>query len=158
MAQTRLMEITVGLFVCLGVAALLLLTLQASTAGTLFGGAGETYEVRASFQNIGNLNDRAPVSISGVRVGRVTEIRFNPDQFEAVVVMAIDEQYDMLPKDTSAKILTKGLLGEQYVGLEPGASRQTLSDGDELRFTSSALILEEMISQFMFSEAQKEQE
>ena len=153
MAQNRLMELVVGLFVCLGVAALFILTLQASTTNQI--GGGDTYRVTAEFNNIGSLTDRAPVTVAGVKVGRVTGISFDPDTYEAKVTMQISDQYDMLPKDTSASILTKGLLGEQYIGLSPGGSPKMLKNGDRIRFTQSALILEHVIGQFLFNKAQQ---
>ena len=155
MAQNRLMEVVVGLFVCLGVAALFLLTLQVSTANGL-GGGGETYRVTASFQNIGSLTERSPVTMAGVTIGRVSDIRFDPETFEAQVTMSISRQYDMLPEDSSASILTQGLLGEQYVGLTPGGSRRSLEEGDSIRFTQSAMVLEQVIGQFLFSQAEGE--
>lgn len=153
MAQNRLMELVVGLFVCLGVAALFILTLEASTTNTV--GGGGTYQVTAEFNNIGSLTDRAPVTVAGVKVGRVTDIDFDPKTFEARVTMAISDKYDMLPVDTSASILTKGLLGEQYIGLTPGGSSKTLKNHDRIRFTQSALILEQVIGQFLFHKAQQ---
>ena len=150
--QTRLMELTVGLFVCLGLAALLIMTLQVSTDNGMRG--GETYTVIARFENTGSLRSRAPVTLAGVRVGRVGNIRINPQTFDAEVELIISGQYDFMPDDTSASIYTSGLLGEQYIALEPGGSPNNLEDGDRLRFTQSALVLERLIGQFLSSMGQ----
>lgn len=152
MAQSRLMELTVGLFVCLGLAALLLMTLQVSTANGARG--GETYTVTARFTNIGSLRSRAPVTLAGVRIGRVGDIQINPETFDAEVELIINAEYDFMPEDTGANIYTAGLLGEQYIALEPGGSPDSLEDGDRLRFTQSALVLERLIGQFLSSMGQ----
>lgn len=152
MAQSRLMELTVGLFVCLGLAALLLMTMQVSTANGVRG--GETYTVLARFTNIGSLRSRAPVTLAGVRIGRVGDIQINPETFDAEVELVINSEYDFMPEDTSANIYTAGLLGEQYIALEPGGSPRNLEDGDRLRFTQSALVLERLIGRFLSSMGQ----
>jgi len=150
--QTRLMELTVGLFVCLGLAALLIMTLQVSTDNGMR--TGETYTVIARFENTGSLRSRAPVTLAGVRIGRVGNIRINPQTFDAEVELVINAKYDFMPDDTSASIYTSGLLGEQYIALEPGGSPNNLEDGDRLRFTQSALVLERLIGQFLSSMGQ----
>ena len=147
MAQTRLLELVVGLFVCLGLAALFLLTLQVSTANGLSG--SDSYRVSARFANIGGLSTRAPVAMAGVDIGRVEAITLDEKSFEAIVTLAIDNRYDELPADSSAKILTAGLLGEQYIGIVPGGSLDNLQPGDEITFTQGALVLENLIGQFV---------
>lgn len=147
MAQTRLLELVVGLFVCLGLAALFLLTLQVSTANGLSG--SDAYRVTARFADIGGLSPRAPVAMAGVAIGRVETITLDEKSFEAVVTLAIDSRYDELPADSSAKILTSGLLGSQYVGIVPGGSLENLQAGDEITFTQGALVLENLIGQFV---------
>jgi phospholipid/cholesterol/gamma-HCH transport system substrate-binding protein len=111
------------------------------------------YKLKARFENIGGLKVKSAVTMAGVRVGRVTHIYFDTDRYQAVVVMDIDGRYKSIPKDTSASILTSGLLGEQYVGLDPGGDDAFLKDGDTLQLSQSAIVLEKMISQFLFSQA-----
>ncbi|MDY6943618.1 MAG: outer membrane lipid asymmetry maintenance protein MlaD [Pseudomonadota bacterium] len=147
MTQTRLLELIVGLFVCLGLAALFLLTLQVSTVNGF--NTEPNYRVTARFQDVGSLRPRAPVSMAGVRIGRVTDIQIDTTTFEAEVTMEIYERYNNLPEDSDASILTSGLLGEQYIGITPGGSLTSLADGDEIRFTQSALVLENLIGQFV---------
>ena len=152
--QSRRLEIWVGLFMLLGLAALALLAIQVSGAG---GGAGDTYRIKAKFENIGGLNEKAPVMIGGVRVGRVGEISIDRDDYSAVVALDIESKYDNLPIDTGASILTAGLLGAQFVGLSPGADDFVLEPGDVLDFTQSAVQLESLISQFMFDKDKGEE-
>ena len=144
------LDLWVGLFVVAGLGALTVLALKVGNMGS-FAGA-ETYHVSAEFDNVGGLKPRAPVKSSGVVVGRVAEINFDNEKFRANVTMNIDKQYKF-PKDTSAAILTSGLLGEQYVGLESGADDATLKDGDTIKLTQSAAVLEKLISQFMYNKA-----
>ena len=139
------MEILVGLFVALGFGALFVLAMRVSNLSRL-NGADSTYELTAYFQNIGGLKARAPVTVSGVRVGRVTDIGYDPQRYKARVQLAIDSSHDYLSTDTGASIYTAGLLGEQYVALEPGAEEDRLKNGDEIEYTQSALVLEEIIS------------
>ncbi len=147
----RAIEIAVGLFVAAGAAALFALALYVSNL-TAFAG-GERYTVIGHFQNIGGLREGAPIDMAGVQIGRVEAIELDKQTFEARVELSISADYDNLPSDTSAKILTSGLLGEQYIGMEPGGSPTTLQDGDELMLTQSALILEELIGQFLYDKA-----
>jgi phospholipid/cholesterol/gamma-HCH transport system substrate-binding protein len=147
--QQRMMEIGVGMFVAAGMAALLMLALQVSNLANLSTGKG--FYVTARFENIGGLKVKAPVTMGGVRVGRVAGIEFDQKRYEAVVHLLINEQYNRLPKDTSASIFTSGLLGEQYVNLEPGAEDQYLVDGDRIQLTQSALVMEKLIGQFIFN-------
>jgi len=144
-------EIWVGLFVLAGVAALVMLATRVGNLST--GGGVATYEIKASFENIGGLTVKAPVTMAGVRVGRVTDIHIDRDDYSAVVVMAINGAQDNLPKDTSAAILTAGLLGAQFVGLEAGGDDRFLKEGDEIKLTQSAIQLEQLIGQMIFGAA-----
>ena len=147
MQQTRTMEIGTGLFALLGIGALFFLTTQ--TTGRNDFDAAQTYEVTARFENVGSLKPRAPVSMSGVTIGRVTGIQFDPVALEAVVTMVIDSRYSEIPDDSDASILTAGLLGSQYIGLQPGGSPVYLEEGSEIYFTQSAVILENLIGKFL---------
>lgn len=147
MQQTRTMEIGTGLFALLGIGALFFLTTQ--TSGSNDFNADDTYKVTARFENVGSLKVRAPVSMSGVRIGRVTGIEFDPTALEAVVTFVIDSRYSEIPDDSDASILTAGLLGSQYIGLQPGGSPVYLEDGSEIYFTQSAVILESLIGKFL---------
>jgi len=149
MERTTL-DLWVGIFVVAGLAALLVLALKVGNMSTV--NMSESYVLKGDFDNIGGLKPRAPVKSSGVVVGRVTDIVFDDKRYEARVTMSLDKRYQF-PKDTSAAILTSGLLGEQYVGLEAGADKVRLKDGDLLKLTQSAVVLESLISQFLFSKA-----
>lgn len=144
-------EILVGLFVVLGALALLFLALKAANLASFTGG-GNSYTVQARFENIGGLKARAPVRSAGVNVGRITSITLDRVTFQGVVTMDINADVPF-PKDSSAKILTAGLLGDQYIGLEPGGSEQNLVSGDVITQTQSAVVLENLIGQFLFSRA-----
>lgn len=150
MMNRRTLDIWVGLFVAIGFAALFFLALKVASSTTL--AASDGYAINARFDNIGGLKIRAPVKSAGVVVGRVSDIRFDNESFEAVVTMTLDRRFQF-PKDTSAKILTSGLLGEQYVGLSAGGDTVNLSAGDTLKITQSALVLENLIGQFLYSKA-----
>jgi phospholipid/cholesterol/gamma-HCH transport system substrate-binding protein len=143
-------EILVGVFVLLGMLGLVFLALQAANLGSVGGGA--TYAVQARFDNIGGLKPRAPVRSAGVLVGRVKRITLDPKTFQGVVTMEIERAFQF-PKDSSAKILTSGLLGDQYVGLEPGGDDANLAAGDTIAQTQSAVVLENLIGQFITSKA-----
>ena len=147
MQQTRTIELGTGLFALLGIGALFFLTTQ--TTGSDDFNVDDTYEVEARFDNVGSLKPRAPVSMSGVTIGRVTEIHFDSESLEAVVTFVVDSQYDQLPDDSDASILTSGLLGSQYIGLTAGGSMFYLEDGSEILFTQSALLLENIIGKFL---------
>ncbi|MBF0256655.1 MAG: outer membrane lipid asymmetry maintenance protein MlaD [Gammaproteobacteria bacterium] len=149
--QIRSVEITVGAFMAAGIVALFFLALQVSNLSSL--GNGDGFKITARFDNIGGLKVKAPVNMAGVRVGRVSDIRFDGQSYEALVTMTIERQYNTIPDDTFAKIYTAGLLGEQYIGLEAGGSSDYLSEGSELAMTQSALVLEEIIGQFLFNKA-----
>lgn len=143
-------DLWVGIFVALGVAALLGLAIKVGnlTTNTL----GDTYTVTAAFENIGGLKPRAPIKSAGVVVGRVDNIAFDTKSYEAIVTLKIDQRYPF-PKDTFANIYTAGLLGEQYLGLEAGGDEEALKDGDRIQQTQDAVVLEKMISQFLYSKA-----
>lgn len=153
MGSTRAMEIAVGVFVALGLAALFMLAMKVSNLSSLGNDVG--YNVTARFQNIGGLKVRSPVTMAGVRVGRVSGIGFDPVTFEALVKLKIDPAFSGIPADSSASIYTAGLLGEQYIGLEPGGDEMVLREGSEISLTQSALVLEQIIGQFLFSQAEK---
>lgn len=153
MTRARLIEISVGAFMVAGFVALFFLAMRVSNLGATVGSDG--YTLSARFDNVGSLKVRAPVTMAGVRVGRVEDIRFDKDTYEAVVTMRIDPRYDTIPVDTFANIFTAGLLGEQYIGLAAGGSDEFLADGDQLDHTQSALVLEQMIGQFLFSKAEE---
>lgn len=156
MQQTRSVEIGTGLFVLLGMGALFFLTTQ-TTGGDDFS-ADETYVVEARFENIGSLRNRAPVAMSGVTIGRVTNIRFDPVTLEAVVQFVIDSQFDQIPDDSDASILTSGILGSQYIGLRAGGSDTYFEDGSEVLFTQSAILLENLIGKFLVNAGSKDEE
>ena len=148
---SRKIEILVGLFVAAAIAAFFMLAMQVSNMSSY--GGGENYELSARFDNIGGLKVRSPVSAGGVTIGRVTDIQYNSESYEAVVVMEIETKYDKFPVDTAASIYTSGLLGEQFVGFEPGAEEEFLKQGDVIDLTQSALVLEQIIGQFLYSKA-----
>lgn len=152
--NTRNIEILVGGFVVLAVIAMVMLSLKVSNLAS-YGDDDNAYEIQAQFDNIGGLKERSPVSAGGVRVGKVSAINYNNEEFTAVVTMQIEGGYQF-PVDTSASILTAGLLGEQYVGLEPGGDEESLVQGGEIDITQSALVLEQVIGQFLYSKAQEE--
>jgi phospholipid/cholesterol/gamma-HCH transport system substrate-binding protein len=151
--NTRLVEIAVGAFMAAGLVALFFLAMQVSNLASISNGEG--YEVTARFDNIGGLKVRSQVSMAGVRIGRVVGIDYDQKSFEALVTMRIDSAYNQIPEDTIAKIYTSGLLGEQYIGLDPGGSLENLQQGSEIMMTQSALVLEEIIGQFLFSKAEE---
>lgn len=149
MSKNRQIEIGVGVFMAAGLLALFMLAMQVSNLGTAY--SGDTFTVTARFDNIGGLKTKAPVTIAGVEVGRVKNIYYDATDFRAVVVLGIQQGYKgKIPSDTFAKILTAGLLGEQYIGLDPGGSEEFLDQDSEIMVTQSALVLEEVIGQFIF--------
>jgi phospholipid/cholesterol/gamma-HCH transport system substrate-binding protein len=153
MIQNRTIEILVGAFMAAGLVAFFFLAMQVSNLSA--SNNGEGYEVTARFDNIGSLKVRSPVTMAGVRIGRVSEIGFDRATYEALVKMRIEGQYNVIPEDSFAKIFTAGLLGEQYIGLDPGGSEKYLQAGSEISLTQSALVLEEIIGQFLFSKAEE---
>ena len=150
MKKTAALDFWVGLFVVLGFVALLFLALKAGNMNAM--SFQPTYPVKLKFDNIGGLKPRAPVKSAGVTVGRVANIGFDQNTYQAQVTIDIDKQYQF-PKDSSAKILTSGLLGEQYIGLEPGGDDQMLKSGDTISMTQSAVVLENLIGQFLYNKA-----
>ena len=156
MRQTRSVEIGTGLFVLLGMSALFFLTTQ-TTGGDDFT-AESIYTVEARFENIGSLRTRAPVTMSGVTIGRVTEVSFDPITLEAVVHFVIDAKYDQIPDDTDASILTSGILGSQYIGLQAGGSDMYLEEDSEILFTQSAIVLENLIGKFLVNAGSSDEE
>ncbi|HIE02369.1 MAG TPA: outer membrane lipid asymmetry maintenance protein MlaD [Thiotrichaceae bacterium] len=179
MQSNRTLEIWVGIFVALGFAALLMLSMKVSHLGDLF--AEQGYAITARFDNIGGLKVKSPVKMSGVRIGRIADIRYDDDKYQAIVTMQIDPQYDKIPYDSSTAIYTAGLLGEQYIGLAAGTGlddwdeededlsdssddapeeKYYLKDGDQLNpgLTQSAVILEQLIGQFIYNTAAKDSE
>lgn len=149
--QRKTLDAWVGLFVLLGAAALIFLALKAGNMSS-FSFSQNTYAVQTKFDNIGGLKPRAAVKSAGVVVGRVGTIKFDDKTFQASVTLDLNSQYQF-PKDSSAKILTSGLLGEQYIGLEPGGDTNNLAAGDTIKMTQSAIVLENLISQFLYSKA-----
>lgn len=146
------LDVWVGLFVVAGVGALMFLALKVGSMSSV--NAAESYQVTASFDNIGGLKVRAPVKSAGVVVGRVTAIGFDDKAFEAKVTLSLDKRY-AFPKDSSASILTSGLLGEQYIGLEAGGDEVKLTNGNQVKLTQSAVVLENLIGQFLYGKAQE---
>lgn len=153
--ERKFLDFWVGVFMLLGFLALLFLSLQV-------GGFGEernpkTYNIEARFENIGGLKLKAPVKTAGVLVGRVAAIRLDPQTYQAVVTLAMDKSFEF-QKDASASILTSGLLGEVFIGLDPGGDDKKLVEGDKIKITQSAVVLERLIGQFMFGKAQESAE
>jgi len=151
MLQRNTLELWVGLFVAAGLAALAMLAFNVGNLTTA--DVEQGYRVKAEFDNIGGLKVKAPVTLAGVRIGRVTGIAIDRERYRAVVEMDISGSYNNIPADSSASILTSGLLGDQYVGLEPGGSEENLKNGDQILTTASALVLEKLIGQVLFSKA-----
>jgi phospholipid/cholesterol/gamma-HCH transport system substrate-binding protein len=145
------LDLWVGLFVCAGIGALLILAMKVGNMTTI-GIGGESYTIYANFDNIGGLKPRAPVKSAGVVVGRVATIGFDNERYNARVALSIDSRFKF-PKDTTASILTTGLLGEQYVGLDAGGDAANVGSGETLKLTQSAVVLEKLISQFLYSKA-----
>ncbi|BBL71190.1 outer membrane lipid asymmetry maintenance protein MlaD [Methylogaea oryzae] len=152
MRQSKATEMWVGLFVALGLVALFFLAMKVSNLADYETTDG--YLIKANFENVGSLKVRAPVSMSGVRVGRVSNIYFDKKKFQAVVEMRIDPLFDNLPEDTTASVLTAGLLGEQYISLSPGGSDDVLKNGSVVDLTQSAIVLEEVVSKFLYNKAE----
>ena len=149
-------ELASGIFILLGIAALVWLATKATNYGQEIG--EDAYFISARFTNVADLKDRAPVKIGGVMVGKVESIELDPLTFEAQVSMRIDRRFDEIPLDTSAAILTSGVLGDRYVGLEPGGALEVLQDGDELFITQSAVVLDQLVSKYLFNTQKQEDE
>jgi len=149
-------ELTSGIFLLMGIAALLWLATEATDYGMQVG--DDTYSVSARFTNVADLKDRAPVKIGGVTVGLVERITLDPVEFDAIVEMKIDRRFSDIPNDSSASILTSGVLGDRYIGLDPGGALDALADGDEIFITQSAVVLETLISKYLFNSDKEENE
>ncbi len=154
MRPNRALEIGTGLFILLGFAALIFLTTQLPSSG-LSVREGNVYRLNAMFDNIGDLKEGAPVSMSGVTVGRVTRILYDSSQFKAVVDVSIDQLYNQIPDDSDASIQTQGLLGGKYIAITPGGSETYFKDGSRIGFTQSAIVLENLINKLFASIASK---
>lgn len=153
MQHTRTQDTLVGLFVATGIVALFFLSLQVSNIRSFM--PADTYVITARFSNSGGLKVKSPVSVAGVRIGRVSNIYIDKETYESVVEMSIESKYDTLPDDTSATIYTAGLLGEQYINLDPGGSFDYLKNGGRIEITQSAIVLEEVIGRFLFQKAEE---
>ena len=151
MRQNKTLEMMVGLFVAGGLAALFVLAMKVSNLSQL--NQGDGYSVIARFENIGGLKVRSPVKVGGVRIGRVADIGYDNERYQAVVTLQLDDKYNQFPEDTSASVFTAGLLGEQYIALEPGGAEEFLQQGSEIDITQSAVIVEQLISKFLFNKA-----
>jgi len=151
MSDKAKIELAVGTFVVIGLAALLMLALKVSNLSSFTG--GNNYELNASFENIGGLKVRAPVMMAGVRIGEVKGIGLDMETFEAQVTLSISGKYASLPKDSSASIFTSGLLGEQYIAMDAGGEEAALKNGDDIVLSQSAMVLEQVLGQFLFSKA-----
>ncbi len=150
MMTRKELDLWVGIFAVIGIGAMLFLSLKVANLASF--SAADTYQIQAKFENIGSLKVRAPVKSAGVVVGRVSEIHFDNESFEAGGTLNIDGRFKF-PKDSSAKIMTAGLLGEQYIGLSPGGDSANLKSGDTLKLTQSAVVLENLIGQFLYNKA-----
>ncbi len=154
MQHSTTQDTLVGLFVAAGIAALFFMAMQISNLSSFT--EENTYTITAAFENSGGLKVKSPVVVGGVRIGRVTDIALDQDKFQSVVTMRIESQYDKLPEDTTASIFTAGLLGEQYVSLEPGGLDELLVNDSQIEITQSAIVLEEVIGQFLFQDKDPE--
>jgi len=151
------LEFAVGAFLLLALGSLLVLAI-ASTNGSFGFGGGNTYPLKARFSSIGQLRPSAPIKIGGVVVGSVADIQLDPVKYDSIVTMAIDNRYQDMPADTAAGIFTAGLLGESYIGLQPGGEVETLKPGDEIALTQSAVDLMQLVGKYMFSGGPKPEE
>ena len=151
MLQLKFLETAVGVFIAIGLASLLMLSMKVSNLSSLASDNG--YVIKAHFLNIGGLKVRSPVKMAGVVIGRVTRIYIDNKTYDAVAEMSINEDFDNIPVDTSANIYTAGLLGEQYISLTPGGDETFLKAGDQIKITSDAVVLERIIGQFLYNKA-----
>jgi phospholipid/cholesterol/gamma-HCH transport system substrate-binding protein len=154
----RTLEIGTGLFVLLGFAALAFLTTQLPGSGVQLRGIDSSFQVSARFDNVGDLKVGAPVTMAGVRIGRVESVGFDPADYKAVVMLAIEKRYTQIPDDSDAAIQTSGLLGAKYIGISPGGSETYLAGGSQLQFTQSALVLENLVNKLFSSIAGKQED
>jgi phospholipid/cholesterol/gamma-HCH transport system substrate-binding protein len=153
MRPSRAIDISTGLFVLLGLVSIAFLATQITSKEVGF--RSDAYRLKALFDNVGGLKPGAPVTMAGVTIGRVEKIKYDIGQFKAVVTLRIDNEFDKIPNDSDAAILTSGLLGGQYVGITPGGSEQVYKDGDRIEFVQDAIVLESLVSKFLFSQADK---
>jgi len=153
MHNSKALELAVGFFVVLGILALMMLSLKVSNLSNLLG--GNEYEIFAYFSNVGSLKVKSPVKMGGVKIGSISDIQYDENKFQALVKMKINAHYTKIPQDTSAVIYTAGLLGEQYIGFEPGGDDQFLKNGSQMTLTQSAIILEQLISRVLYQFAEK---
>jgi phospholipid/cholesterol/gamma-HCH transport system substrate-binding protein len=153
MRPSRAIDISTGLFVLLGLVSIAFLVTQITSKEVGF--HSDTYRLKAQFENVGGLKPGAPVTMSGVTIGRVERIKYDMAAFTAVVTLRIDEEFNKIPNDSDASILTSGLLGGQYIGISPGGSEEVFKDGDRIEFVQDAIVLESLISKFLFSQAEK---
>jgi phospholipid/cholesterol/gamma-HCH transport system substrate-binding protein len=153
MRPSRAIDISTGLFVLLGLVSIGFLVTQITSKEVAI--RSDTYRLKALFENVGGLKPGAPVTMAGVTVGRVEKINYDIKQFKAIVTLRIENRYDKIPNDSDASILTSGLLGGQYIGISPGGSEQVFKDGDRIEFVQDAIVLESLISKFLFSQAEK---
>jgi phospholipid/cholesterol/gamma-HCH transport system substrate-binding protein len=156
MRSTRTIDISTGLFVLLGFAAILFMVTQ--IANREFSLMSDSYRLKASFENIGGLKPGAPISMAGVTVGRVEDVSYDMKLLKAVVTLRIDGRYNEIPNDSDASIFTAGLLGGQYIGLSPGGSEQAFKNGDQVEFVQDAVVLESLISKYLFNSAAQKSE
>ena len=152
MKQTKTTELMVGMLIAAGIAALFVLAMKVSNLSSF--SAADSYTLTARFDNIGGLKVRSPVMAGGVLVGRISSIDYDNKRYEAVVIMEMNQAYDQFPDDTVASIYTAGLLGEQYIALDPGGSDELLADGSEIEFTTPALVLEKLVGKFLLNSAE----
>jgi phospholipid/cholesterol/gamma-HCH transport system substrate-binding protein len=153
MHNSRTLELVVGFFITLGIAALLMLSLKVSNLSNFWG--NNEYEISAYFSNVGGLKIKSPVKMGGVKIGSISDIQYDESKFQALVKMKINARYTKIPQDTSAVVYTAGLLGEQYIGFEPGGDDQFLKNGSQMTLTQSAVILEQLISRVLYQFAEK---
>ncbi|MDH4273855.1 MAG: outer membrane lipid asymmetry maintenance protein MlaD [Gammaproteobacteria bacterium] len=156
MINKRWVEIAVGSFVVISLAAMVMLAMRVSNLSAF--STDGVYEIEARFHNVGGLKVRAPVTMAGVHIGRVAAIELDSQRFDAVVKLAIDDKFNHIPLDTSAAVFTAGLLGEQYVALEPGGDEKFLKQGDRIRIAQSAMVMEQILGQFIFNAAAGDKE
>jgi phospholipid/cholesterol/gamma-HCH transport system substrate-binding protein len=154
MRQSRAIDVSTGLFVLLGLVAIVFLVTQISNRE--FSLTETAFRLKAQFENIGGLKTGAPVKIAGVTIGRVESIDYDMQLLKAIVTLRIDQRYDEIPNDSDASIFTAGLLGGQYIGISPGGSEEYFKDGDQVAFVQDAIVLENLISKYLFSQAEKE--
>jgi len=153
MRPSRAIDISTGLFVLLGLVSIAFLVTQITSKEVGF--HSDTYRLKAYFDNIGGLKPGAPVTMAGVTIGRVERIRYDIGQFKAVVTLRIEDEFNKIPNDSDASILTSGLLGNQYIGITPGGSDAVYKDGDRIEFVQDAIVLESLVSKFLFNQADK---